>query len=173
MEDIVDWALWGKDSYWEEKVAGCFCLLGLVIFKSLAFIKWVLGEFLNEDLVQGPHFIACMHLDVCWIFSIKMLSCDGYWTWHAKKHHPQIKPSGWMATKDEVCNQEIYEATDVQVTDQAETASIRPPLVFSPIMGRCWNPEQWVRISQLLCHHLRLRSKIGIKQGWVAEMMNK
>ena len=42
-----------------------YVVLGLVIFKSLAFIKWVLGEFLNEDLVQGPHFIACMHLDVC------------------------------------------------------------------------------------------------------------
>ena len=59
-----------------------------------------------------------------------------------QKASPPDQTQWVMAMKDEVRNQEIYEATDVRVTVQAETASIRSPLVLSPIKGRCWNPEQ-------------------------------
>lgn len=61
------------------------------------------------------------------------------------KHHPQIKPGGWIATKDEVCDQEIWEIADVRVTVQAETAAIRPPFGVLSYNGKVL--ESWA-VSQ-------------------------
>lgn len=55
------------------------------------------GSFPNEDMVQGPHSVAWMHIDICRIFSIKMLNCDGCWICHVRNRcFPPPNQAQWM-----------------------------------------------------------------------------